>query len=137
MLLLTRELGVSPSFFLCPPNVWGTNRGQVTSFIRLDGSVWTTDKDGIIAAMLAAAPPGWVADPGENYRQLTFELSEPIGGLKMIAENGWFAARPSGTENIYKIYAESFRGADHLRSILEEAQSIIGDTIGVSVKKKS
>jgi phosphoglucomutase len=52
-----------------------------------------------------------------------------IGGLKVVTENGWFAARPSGTENIYKIYAESFRGADHLRRILEEAQSIVDDAI--------
>ena len=54
----------------------------------------------------------------------------PIGGLKMLAENGWFAARPSGTENIYKIYAESFQNADHLRRILEEAQTIVGDVLG-------
>ena len=55
----------------------------------------------------------------------------PIGGLKVIAESGWFAARPSGTENIYKIYAESFRGADHLRRILEEAQAIVNDALAV------
>jgi len=61
----------------------------------------------------------------------------PIGGLKVIAENGWFAARPSGTENIYKIYAESSRRADHLSRILEEAQTIAGDAIGFSIKKKS
>ena len=54
----------------------------------------------------------------------------PIGGLKVIAESGWFAARPSGTEDIYKIYAESFRGADHLRRILEEAQTIVNDALG-------
>jgi phosphoglucomutase len=53
----------------------------------------------------------------------------PIGGLKLVAESGWFAARPSGTENIYKIYAESFRDADHLRRILDEAQTIVGDTL--------
>jgi phosphoglucomutase len=53
----------------------------------------------------------------------------PIGGLKVVAESGWFAARPSGTENIYKIYAESFRGADHLKHILEEAQTIVNDAI--------
>ena len=56
----------------------------------------------------------------------------PIGGLKVVTENGWFAARPSGTENIYKIYAESFRGADHLRRILEEAQIIVSDALAVS-----
>jgi phosphoglucomutase len=57
--------------------------------------------------------------------------------LKVIAKSGWFAARPSGTEDIYRIYAESFRGADHLHNILEEAQGIVGDAVGVSVKKKS
>ena len=55
----------------------------------------------------------------------------PIGGLKVVVESGWFAARPSGTENIYKIYAESFRGVDHLRRILEEAQTIVNDAIAV------
>ena len=165
---------------------FGGEESAGASFICIDGSVWSTDKDGIIAALLAAEITARTGcDPGENYRQLTFELGEPvydrvdaaatpeqketlkrlsaqqvrfsdlageniqailahapgngapIGGLKVIAENGWFAARPSGTENIYKIYAESFRGEDHLRSILEEAQSIVGDAIGVSVKKKS
>ncbi len=56
----------------------------------------------------------------------------PIGGVKVIAENGWFAARPSGTENIYKIYGESFRGADHLRRILDEAQKIVTDTLAAA-----
>ena len=56
----------------------------------------------------------------------------PIGGLKVIAESGWFAARPSGTEDLYKIYAESFRGADHLRRILEEAQTIVSDTLAAA-----
>jgi phosphoglucomutase len=56
----------------------------------------------------------------------------PIGGVKVVAENGWFAARPSGTENIYKIYAESFRGADHLRRILEEAQTIVSDALAMA-----
>ena len=55
----------------------------------------------------------------------------PIGGVKVIAENGWFAARPSGTENIYKIYAESFRGEDHLRRIVEEAQAMVDDALAV------
>jgi phosphoglucomutase len=57
---------------------------------------------------------------------------EPIGGIKVIAKSGWFAARPSGTEDIYKIYAESFRGADHLRRMLEEAQTIVGDALAAS-----
>ena len=149
------------------------------SFLRRDGSVWTTDKDGIIPCLLAAEITARTGrDPGEIYRQLTEEFGEcvydrveapatpqqkkrlmqlsahevrstelagetiqkilthapgnsaSIGGLKVVAENGWFAARPSGTENIYKIYAESFRGADHLRRILEEAQPIVNNAIG-------
>ena len=148
------------------------------SFARLDGTVWTTDKDGIVPALLAAEITARVdRDPGEIYGELTHEVGEPvydrveapatpeqkeilgrlspeqvrstdlagekvqailtrapgngasIGGLKVAAESGWFAARPSGTENIYKIYAESFRGADHLRRILEEAQTIVSDAL--------
>lgn len=144
------------------------------SFIRLDGSIWTTDKDGITPSLLAAEITARMGrDPGQIYgdlarkfgdfvydrveapatpkqKEMLGKLSAPqvqstdlagekiltilthapgngasIGGLKVVAENGWFAARPSGTENIYKIYAESFRGADHLRRILEEAQSIV------------
>ena len=160
---------------------FGGEESAGASFVCLDSSVWSTDKDGIIAALLAAEITARTGrDPGENYRQLTFELGEPvydrvdaaatpeqketlkrlsaqqvhfsdlageriqtilthapgnsapIGGLKVIAENGWFAARPSGTENIYKIYAESFRGADHLNRILEEAQTIVGDALAAS-----
>jgi len=148
------------------------------SFVRLDGSVWTTDKDGIVPALLAAELTVRMGrDPGEVYCALAREFGEPaydrveapatpdqkgllaklsaqqvtlselagetiqtvltqapgngapIGGLKVVSENGWFAARPSGTEDIYKIYAESFRGADHLRRILEEAQTIVGDAL--------
>jgi phosphoglucomutase len=141
----------------------------------MDGTVWTTDKDGMVPALLSAEITARMGhDPGEIYRELTQEFGEPaydrveapataeqkeilkrlspqqvrqtdlagekiksiltrapgnnapIGGLKVVAENGWFAARPSGTENIYKIYGESFHGADHLRRILEEAQVIVG-----------
>ena len=151
------------------------------TFARLDGAVWTTDKDGIVPALLAAEMTARTGrDPGEIYAQLTREFGEPvydrveapatpeqkallaklspqqvkitelagekiqsvltrapgnnapIGGLKVIAGNGWFAARPSGTENIYKIYAESFRGADHLRLLLEEAQTIVSDALAPS-----
>jgi phosphoglucomutase len=144
------------------------------SFLRFDGNVWTTDKDGIILALLAAEITAKTGkDPGSIYTDLTQKLGDPvytrvdapatpeqkeilgklspqkisldklagdkvtnvlthapgngasIGGLKISTENGWFAARPSGTENIYKIYAESFKGYDHLNKILEEAQSIV------------
>ena len=157
---------------------FGGEESAGASFVRLDGSVWTTDKDGIIPALLAAEITARLGrDPGEIYHDLTREFGEPvynrveapataeqkqrlarlspqqinltelagekiqtvltnapgnggpIGGLKVMAENGWFAARPSGTESIYKIYAESFRGADHLRRILEEAQTIVSDAL--------
>jgi phosphoglucomutase len=148
------------------------------SFLRRNGSVWTTDKDGIIPCLLAAEITARTGcDPGEIYNELTTEFGESvydrveapatpeqkerlgqlsahevrstelagetiqniltdapgngasIGGLKVEAKSGWFAARPSGTENIYKIYAESFRGADHLRCISEEAQTIVNDAL--------
>jgi phosphoglucomutase len=160
---------------------FGGEESAGASFIRMDGSVWTTDKDGIILSLLAAeilARTG--RDPGEIYKDLEHEFGAPaynrvdapatpeqkkllaqlspqsvrskelagekistiltnapgngasIGGLKVIAENGWFAARPSGTENIYKIYAESFRGEEHVQRILEEAQTIVGDTLAAA-----
>jgi phosphoglucomutase len=148
------------------------------TFARLDGTVWTTDKDGIVPALLAAEITARMGhDPGEIYHELTREFGDPaydrieapatpdqkkllaklspgqvritelagekiqtvlthapgngapIGGLKVVAGSGWFAARPSGTENIYKIYGESFRGEDHLRRILEEAQTIVTDAL--------
>ena len=158
---------------------FGGEESAGASFLRLDGSVWTTDKDGIIPALLAAEITARIGrDPGNIYHDLTREFGEsvydrveapatpeqkqrlaklspqqvkitelagekiqtvlthapgngdPIGGLKVMAESGWFAARPSGTESIYKIYAESFRGATHLHRILEEAQTIVSDAMG-------
>jgi phosphoglucomutase len=164
---------------------FGGEESAGASFVRLDGTVWTTDKDGIVPALLAAEITARMGrDPGEIYRELTREFGEPsydrveapatpdqkkllaklspeqvkltdlagdkiqtilthapgngapIGGLKAVTENGWFAARPSGTENIYKIYAESFQGADRLRRILEEAQTIVDDTLAVGASQK-
>jgi len=153
-------------------------------FLRLDGTVWTTDKDGIVPCLLAAEMTARTGhDPGKIYHKLTREFGEPaydrvdapatpeqkerlaklssqqvkltelagekiktiltcapgndapIGGLKVMAESGWFAARPSGTENIYKIYAESFQGANQLHRILKQAQTIINDALAASPSK--
>jgi phosphoglucomutase len=153
---------------------FGGEESAGASFSRLDGSVWTTDKDGMAAALLAAEITARTGqDPGERYRALTADLGEPvssrvdapasaeqkkrlgkltpqqltsktlageaieqvldkapgngagIGGVKVVTANGWFAARPSGTEDIYKIYAESFRGQAHLQAILADAQAIV------------
>lgn len=144
------------------------------SFSRIDGSVWTADKDGIVPALLAAEITARAGrDPGELYRALTRDLCEPvfdrveapaiaaqkqklaqlslqqlridqlggeqivrvltsapgnnapIGGIKVSAANGWVAARPSGTEAIYEIYAENFHGAKHLRRIIDQAQAVV------------
>ncbi len=160
---------------------FGGEESAGSSFLRRDGTVWTTDKDGIIAALLSAEITARAGrDPGEIYQTLTSTLGNPlyerveahatleqkaalaklspadirisdlagekveqtltsapgdgnsIGGIKVIARSGWFAARPSGTEEIYKIYAESFLGEDHLRKIEEEAEKIVADTIARS-----
>lgn len=157
---------------------FGGEESAGASFLRLDGTVWTTDKDGIVPALLAAEITARMnRDPGEIYDELTSEFGNsvytrteapatvqekeilrnlspqqvrlkelageqiqtilthapgngaPLGGLKVVAESGWFAARPSGTEDIYKIYVESFRGTDHLRRILDEAQTIVSDAV--------
>ncbi len=157
---------------------FGGEESAGASFVRMDGSVWTTDKDGIVPALLSAEITARMdRDPGEIYQDLTREFGEPvydrveapattlqrkklgalsphqvkfkdlagekiqniftnapgnnahIGGLKVVASNGWFAARPSGTEAIYKIYAESFQGKEHLQRILEEAQSLVNSVL--------
>ncbi len=154
---------------------FGGEESAGASFLRRDGTVWTTDKDGIILDLLAAEITARTGrEPAEHYRDLTRRFGEPIyerlqapatgpqkavlkklsadditastlagepitatltrapgndapiGGLKVATENGWFAARPSGTEDIYKIYTESFLGKDHLAQIQEEAQAIVG-----------
>jgi phosphoglucomutase len=157
---------------------FGGEESAGASFLRRDGGVWTTDKDGFAPALLAAEMTARQRrDPGESYRELTRALGEPhsdrveaaatpsqkkklaklapdriastelagekieailshapgnqapIGGLKICTANGWFAARPSGTEDIYKIYAESFRDEQHLRRIIEEAQAVVDAAI--------
>ena len=153
---------------------FGGEESAGASFSRRNGTVWTTDKDGMVPALLSAeilAVTG--KDPGEHYQKLTQDLGESfydrieakatsvqraelgkisadqieskelagekilkiltkapgnnvaIGGIKIETQNGWFAARPSGTEDIYKIYGESFKSYSHLKAIIEEAQSIV------------
>lgn len=157
---------------------FGGEESAGASFLRFDGSVWTTDKDGIILNLLAAEITAVTGkDPGEHYAELSGRLGTPhytridapatpaekaklkklspeavkagelageaitgkltrasgndaaIGGLKVTTANGWFAARPSGTENVYKIYAESFLGADHLARLVDEAQALVSSAL--------
>jgi phosphoglucomutase len=158
---------------------FGGEESAGASFLRRNGAVWTTDKDGIILDLLAAEITAITGkEPGEHYREITEQFGTPcyrridapatpeqkealgklspdavkatemageriiakltsapgngaaIGGLKVVTENGWFAARPSGTENIYKIYAESFNGEQHLCAIIEEAGRIVSASLG-------
>jgi len=160
---------------------FGGEESAGASFLRLDGTVWTTDKDGPIMDLLAAEITARTGkNPGEHYRELTAEFGSPcytridapatpeqkaklqklspdavkesdlagepitakltrapgndapIGGLKVVAASGWFAARPSGTENIYKIYAESFKSETHLATIVSEAQEMVNNALGSS-----
>ena len=160
---------------------FGGEESAGASFLRRDGSAWTTDKDGIVAALLAAEVTARAGrDPGECYQALTRALGEPstdrrdapanaeqrarlakltakevtgkqlagepiaailerapgndaaIGGIKVIAANGWFAARPSGTEAIYKLYAESFKGDAHLKLVLDDGQKLVDAALGAS-----
>lgn len=164
---------------------FGGEESAGASFLRLDGTVWTTEKDGIIPSLLAGEMTARLGkDPGQLYSELAKEFGNPvydrfeahatpeekaklkkispkqisstelggekiekilttapandapIGGVKVIAKNGWFAARPSGTENIYKIYVESFLGKDHMKCILAEAQTIVNDAISEKVSAK-
>jgi phosphoglucomutase len=158
---------------------FGGEESAGASFLRQDGTVWTTDKDGLVMDLLAAEMMAKTGrDPSELYRRLTADLGEPsyaridapatsdqkrklgqltaeqvhaatlagdpivsrlthapgngapIGGLKVVTAQGWFAARPSGTEDVYKLYAESFKGPDHLAQIQREAQTLVGNVLG-------
>ena len=162
---------------------FGGEESAGASFLRRDGSVWTTDKDGLVPGLLAAEITAKTGrDPAEHFARLTKKLGTPfyeridapatsgqkaalkqlspnqidaktlagepitaifdkapgnnaaIGGIKVVTENGWFAARPSGTEDVYKIYAESFRSEKHLHVIQDEAQALITTTFKDSGK---
>jgi phosphoglucomutase len=161
---------------------FGGEESAGATFLRRDGSPWTTDKDGILLCLLAAELTARLGkDPGELYRELTQRLGEPVyrrvdaratpqqkellkrlspkdvrttrlagepiveiltrasgndaplGGIKVVAANGWFAARPSGTEDTYKIYAESFLGVDHLQRIIDEAQALVAEAFSARI----
>lgn len=158
---------------------FGGEESAGASFLRKDGTVWTTDKDGLLLCLLAAEITARTGrDPGRHYAEITAELGAPhytridapaspeqkallkklapenvtaaelagdpieakltrapgnnaaIGGLKVTTRNGWFAARPSGTENVYKLYAESFKSADHLAALVREAQLLVSRALG-------
>jgi phosphoglucomutase len=157
---------------------FGGEESAGASFLRRDGGVWTTDKDGIILGLLAAEMTARTGkDPGQHYQELAGRYGTPyytridapatpeqksrlkklspenvtatelagerieakltrapgnqaeIGGLKVVTENGWFAARPSGTENVYKLYAESFKSQAHLEAIVEQAQELVNRSL--------
>jgi phosphoglucomutase len=163
---------------------FGGEESAGASFLRHDGVVWTTDKDGLIMDLLAAEITARTdKDPGEHYRELAAEFGAPfytridapatpqqkarlrelspeavresslagepiiakltrapgnnalIGGLKIVAPSGWFAARPSGTENIYKIYAESFQNQSHLNAIVNEAEGIVNSALNMAEER--
>ncbi len=163
---------------------FGGEESAGASFLRMDGTVWTTDKDGIILDLLAAEMTALTGkDPGELYLDLVERFGRPyyerldapatpdqklvlqklspeqipgetlagepiiarmthapangapIGGIKVVARNGWFAARPSGTEDVYKIYAESFVSLEHLKSIQDEARSIVERALAAAGEK--
>ncbi|MCW0214951.1 MAG: phosphoglucomutase, alpha-D-glucose phosphate-specific, partial [Pseudonocardia sp.] len=158
---------------------FGGEESAGASYLRNDGTPWSTDKDGIIMALLASEITATTsATPSEHYRELTSRFGEPayaridvacsredkaklgklaaddvtavelagepitdrlttapgngeaLGGLKVTTENGWFAARPSGTEDVYKVYAESFRGPEHLARIQDEAREVVAAALG-------
>jgi phosphoglucomutase len=157
---------------------FGGEESAGASFLQRDGTVWTTDKDGLLLGLLAAEITAVTGDdPGTHYAELSARLGAPlytridtpcspeakaafkrltpgavtsttlagdrieakltrapgngapIGGLKVTTAQGWFAARPSGTENVYKLYAESFRDADHLARLVEEARQMVGKVL--------
>ncbi|MCW2581717.1 MAG: pgm, partial [Klenkia sp.] len=159
--------------------VFGGEESAGASFLRRDGGVWTTDKDGILLALLAAEIQAVTGkSPSEHHRELTARFGESayarvdaaasreekaklgklspsdvtatelagepitaklteapgngakVGGLKVTTENAWFAARPSGTEDVYKVYAESFKGADHLAQVQDEARAVVSAALG-------